>query len=163
LKTKILIYFISVLSLFCFVTIYQYYNEDTSALVAARTATGAELIYSETGVTRYQVFGEKNSTTVILIHSFNGFLESWNPNINSLVNAGYRVVVYDLFGRGLSDRPRVNYDLALFRSQLDSVLKEVGGENVHLVGSSFGCVIASDYASHHPKRIKSLVMVGPAG
>ena len=134
-----------------------------SALIASRKATGDKLIISETGVTRYQIFGESNSKTVILIHSFNGFLESWNPNINSLVNAGYRVVVYDLFGRGLSDRPRVNYDIKLFRSQLDSVIKEVGAKKVHLVGSSFGCVIASDYANHHPDSIESLVMVGPAG
>ena len=157
LKSKVLIYFISAIFLFSFVTIYQYYNEDMTALVAARNASGDKLINSEIGVTRYQIFGERNTKTVILIHSFNGFLESWNLNVNSLVNAGYRVVVYDLFGRGLSDRPRVNYDLRLFRRQLASVISEVGAEKVHLVGSSFGCVIASDYANHHSEKVESLI------
>ena len=149
--------------LFSLVTLYRYYNEDTSALEAERVASGSTLIESEIGVTRYKVFGEKNIPTVVLIHSFNGFMESWNPNINALVNAGYRVIVYDLFGRGLSGRPHVKYDLTLFRDQLDLVLKKVGAKNVYLVGSSFGCVIASDYANHYPERVKSLVMIGPAG
>ncbi|WP_422379100.1 alpha/beta fold hydrolase [Marinicellulosiphila megalodicopiae] len=163
MKSKVFLYFISALSLFSLVTIYQYHNEDMTTLVAARKAAGDELINSEAGVTRYQIFGERNTKTVILVHSFNGFLESWNPNVNSLVNAGYRVVLYDLFGRGLSDRPRVNYDLRLFRRQLASVISEVGADKVHLVGSSFGCVIVSDYANHHPEKVESIVMVGPAG
>lgn len=124
---KILIFLILSVSLFSSLTFYQYYNEDTSALNAARVASGSALIKSETGVTRHQVFGKRNAPTVILIHSFNGFMESWNPNIDALVNAGYRVVVYDLFGRGLSDRPYVKYDLTLFRNQLDLILKELGG------------------------------------
>ena len=149
--------------LFSLVTLYQYFNDDNSALESARVASGSALIESDVGVTRYKVFGERNIPTIILIHSFNGFMESWNPNINALVNAGYRVVAYDLFGRGLSDRPPLNYDLSLFRNQLDAVLKTVGAKNVHLVGSSFGCVIASDYANHYSQSVESLTMVGPAG
>ena len=115
------------------------------------------------GTTRYQVFGEGNAPTVVMVHSFNGFLETWDPNVQALVRAGYRVVVYDLFGRGLSDRPRVDYDLAVFRQQLADVVRESGAARVHLVGSSFGCVIAADYALHHPDAVESLVFVGPAG
>jgi pimeloyl-ACP methyl ester carboxylesterase len=163
LKTKLFFWFAISAILFGSFTIYRYFNESQSAIEKARVESDAQLLSSEAGITRYKVFGEQNSATVILIHSFNGFLESWNPNIDSLVKAGHRVVVYDLFGRGLSDRPHVKYDLALFRNQLDSVREEVGAEYVHLVGASFGCVIASDYALHHPEKIGSLVMLGPAG
>ncbi len=163
MKMKILIYSVLILSLFASITIYSYFNEDSSALDLARNSSGDELIRSDGGVTRYKIFGQKNIETLILIHSFNGFLESWNPNINSLVDAGYRVVVYDLFGRGLSDRPRTNYDLSLFRGQLGSVVEAIGAKKVYLVGSSFGAVIASDYAMTYPDQIERLVMVGPAG
>ena len=163
MKTKISIFFILIVALFASITLFQYYNEDTSSLELAREAASSDFVESDTGVTRYDVFGEENAPAVILIHSFNGFLESWSPNINALVDAGYRVVAYDLYGRGLSDRPYTEYDLPFFRSQLDSVIKEVGVKNAHLVGSSFGCVIASDYAIHHPERVDGLVMVGPAG
>ena len=163
LKTKILIAFALTLCVFSVITLYQYYLEDLSDLEAARTASNSEFIKSDFGLTRYQVFGEDNAPTVILIHSFNGFIESWKPNIEALVKAGYRVVAYDLFGRGLSDRPNTKYDLSLFRNQLDLVIKEVGANKAHLVGSSFGCIIASDYANRYPERVESLVMVGPAG
>lgn len=160
---KVLLCFFVVVLLFGSVISYQYYVEDASVLADLRAVSGDGFIQSETGVTRYQIFGESNRRTVVLIHSFNGFLESWSPNVASLVDAGYRVVVYDLFGRGLSDRPSVDYDLALFRSQLDLVLNHVGGEDVYLVGSSFGCVIAADYANHYPEKVNGLAMVGPAG
>ncbi len=163
MKKKLKGLLITAVLLFISVTTYRYYNNNTSALETARLSSGSSLIKSEVGTTRYQVFGEKNTPTIILIHSFNGFMETWEPNINELVNAGYKVVAYDLFGRGLSDRPYINYDLSLFRNQLDLVLNQVGAKNVHLIGSSFGCVIASDYAIHHSERIDSLVMLGPAG
>jgi len=163
LKTKILIAFALTTLLFSAITLYQYYFEDLSNFEAARAASNSEFLKSDLGLTRYQVYGEDNASTVILIHSFNGFIESWQPNIEALVKAGYRVVAYDLFGRGLSDRPHAKYDLSLFRNQLDLVIKEVGGNKAHLIGSSFGCIIASDYANRHPEKIESLVMVGPAG
>jgi len=160
---KILKYFLVALSLLGLMVAHQYYNEDNHTIVSARKASGDELLNTEEGVTRYKIFGQNNIETVILIHSFNGFLESWAPNVDSLVNAGYRVVVYDLFGRGLSDRPHKDYDLTLFQTQLDSLIRKLGAKNVHLIGSSFGCVIAADYAMKYPEKIESLVMVGPAG
>ena len=163
MKTKILIVLLLFICLFAGFTLYQYYNEDLSKLEAARAASDSLFIDTESGRTRYKVFGNENSETVILVHSFNGFIESWNPNIDALVAAGYRVVAYDLYGRGLSDRPYANYDLALFRKQLSSVVDHLGLDKVHLIGSSFGCVIASDYALNKPNLVESLIMVGPAG
>jgi len=163
MKTKIFLFFASIVLVFSLITLYQYYNEDLSELEAARASSNSTFLESETGVTRYQVFGERNQPTIILIHSFNGFIESWNRNINALVDAGYRVVAYDLYGRGLSDRPRIKYDLSLFRKQLNLIIRKVGANKVHLMGSSFGCVIASDYAINYPDKVDSLIMVGPAG
>jgi len=98
-----------------------------------------------------------------LVHSFNGFLETWNPNIESLVKAGYRVVAYDLWGRGLSSSPRVDLSLTVFRAQLDAIINHSGASKVYLIGSSFGCVIAADYALHNPGSVEKLVFIGPAG
>jgi len=163
LKTKILITLLLFICLFVGLTVYTYYKEDLSEFDAARAASDSLYLNSEFGRTRYQIFGKENRETIILVHSFNGFIESWNPNIDALVAAGYKVVVYDLFGRGFSDRPYVNYDLALFRKQLSSIIDHLGLNKVHLVGSSFGCVIASDYALNKPNLVESLIMVGPAG
>ncbi|MBL4585176.1 MAG: alpha/beta hydrolase [Pseudomonadales bacterium] len=163
MKAKITLVFISLVILFGGVTYYQYINEDDSAVLAARENLAAVMLESEIGSTRYQIFGEHNTATVVLVHSFNGYIETWNANIDALVNAGYRVVAYDLFGRGLSDRPWTEYNLELFRDQLDSLIKHIGAKDVHIIGSSFGCVIATDYALHHPENVQSLSLIGPAG
>ena len=113
------------------------------------------------GSTRYRISGK--GKLVVLIHAFNGYLESWSPNIDDLVNAGYKVVTYDLWGRGLSDRPLINYQLSDFRNQLQEIIELSGGSTVYLVGASFGCVIAADYALHYPDQVEKVVFIGPAG
>ena len=163
MKLRLFSFFIVLTLSFGAFSFYQYRTESNVELDAARAASDAQFLQSELGATRYQVFGDPTNPTVILVHSFNGFIESWQPNIQPLVDAGYQVVAYDLFGRGLSARPWVDYDLALFRHQLDQVIKQSGAKQVHLVGSSFGCVIASDYALQYPDRVRSLNLIGPAG
>ncbi len=163
LKSKSLIIFFVVIAAFASITAYQYYNEDTSDFEAARKLSNEQFLELEAGNTRYQIFGQEGNPTIVLIHSFNGFLESWNPNIEYLVKAGYRIVVYDLWGRGLSSSPRTNLSLTVFRDQLDAIINHSGATKVYLVGSSFGCVIAADYALHNPGRVEKLVFIGPAG
>lgn len=113
------------------------------------------------GSTRFRVSGEGN--TIILIHAFNGYLESWKPNVTPLVNAGFKVVTYDLLGRGLSDRPLINYNLSDFRSQLHEIIELTMSDKLYLVGSSFGSVIAADYVLHYPNQVEKIVFIGPAG
>ncbi|MBU2972309.1 alpha/beta hydrolase [Pseudoalteromonas sp. C2R02] len=163
MKRNILLSILILVSVFCTITLYNYHNENTSVIEIARSDSRSSFIESKLGITRYKVFGNQNNQTVILIHSFNGFLESWDHNVPALVRAGYKVVTYDLFGRGLSDRPKVDYDLALFRNQLDLIVKKSGSGNLHLIGSSFGSVIAADFANKNPELVNSLIMLGPAG
>lgn len=138
--------------------------ERHSALQDYREQTGAQTVKSKHGLTRYQTWGNPKHPTVVLIHSFNGYLETWQTNVDALVAAGFHVVAYDLFGRGLSDRPLRPYTLALFHEQLDALRAELDLKTpVQLVGSSFGCVLASDYAVKNPQAVSSLVLTGPAG
>jgi pimeloyl-ACP methyl ester carboxylesterase len=163
LKFRLLAISVVIVAASLSISVFQYYNEDTSDFEAARESSTEQYLQLEPGSTRYQVFGNESSPTVVLVHSFNGFLESWAPNIESLVKAGYRVLTYDLWGRGLSARPRIDLSLPVFRRQLNALIKHLGANKVHLVGSSFGCVIASDYTLHNPSRVEKLVLIGPAG
>jgi pimeloyl-ACP methyl ester carboxylesterase len=154
---------LATIATFALVTTWSYFWDDNTALEAAQRASSERYLKSEMGNTRYQVFGDENRPTIVLIHSFNGYLESWTPNIDSLVKAGYRVVAYDLWGRGLTSRPRVNLSLPVFRAQLGALLNEIGAKRVILMGSSFGCVVASDYALSYPDQVETLLLIGPAG
>ena len=76
----------------------------------------------------------------------------------------YRVLTFDLYGRGYSDRPKVAYDPAVFEQQLTDVLKalEIQGP-FHLVGVSMGGAISTYFANRHSEKIKSLTLMAPAG
>ena len=142
---------------------FDYFDEDYSSFEVIKSQTPGRYLNSDHGSTRYQVFGEDNTEVIVLIAASNGYIEQWNPNIQPLVNAGYKVVAYDLYGRGLSARPKTDLSLSVFRTQLSLIIDEVDVDQVHLVGSSFGSVIASDFAIHNADRVDKLVFVGPAG
>ena len=142
---------------------YDYYDEDVETFESARRSANVALLETAIGKMRYRVYGADNEPVVVLVHSFNGFIETWNPNIDSLVDQGFKVVAYDLWGRGYSDRPRIELSLAVFRTQLANLIDHVGASRVTLIGSSFGSVIVSDFAIQFPERVSSVVMLGPAG
>jgi len=164
MKLRLFTFFIVLTLSFGAFSFYQYRTESSVELDAARAASDAQFLQSELGATRYQVFGEPTNPTVILVHSFNGFIESWQPNIQPLVDAGYQVVAYDLFGRGLSDRPDEPNDLMFFRKQLKDLLYALDIEGkVNLVALSMGGAIAIDFANQYPDKVESLSLMAPAG
>lgn len=138
--------------------------ESPQALAEKRQQLAVNTVESASGSTRFESWGDRRNPSVFLIHSFNGFLETWQPNIDALVKAGYHVVAYDLFGRGLSDRPLRALTLKVFREQISALRKHLDIQSpIHLAGASFGAVIAADYALQYPEQIRSVVLTGPAG
>lgn len=73
------------------------------------------------------------------------------------------VVLYDQLGCGRSDRPG---DPSLWRidrflSELEAVLDALGAGEIHLLGHSWGTMLAVEYALAHPGRLASLTLVSP--
>jgi pimeloyl-ACP methyl ester carboxylesterase len=79
-----------------------------------------------------------------------------------LVGAGYRVVRYDEYGRGWSDRPDVSYTADLYDRQLTQLLDSL---NIHapvdIAGVSAGGAVVATFGSRHPARTRSVVLVDP--
>jgi pimeloyl-ACP methyl ester carboxylesterase len=89
---------------------------------------------------------------------------TWEKNYGFLVNNGFKVLRYNYFGRGLSDRPDLDYDLDTYVQQLEQLLEGLNLKGpMHIVGHSFGCVVAAEYAQRHKESIKSITLVSPAG
>jgi pimeloyl-ACP methyl ester carboxylesterase len=112
------------------------------------------------GKTRYEVAGPENGDRLVLVHGLIGHLHVWDYQFKFLVENGYRVLRYDLFGRGFSDRLKGEHGGELFMSQLSDLLEHVGFDApFHLVGLSMGGAISVRFAVHHPDRIKSIFLV----
>jgi pimeloyl-ACP methyl ester carboxylesterase len=79
-----------------------------------------------------------------------------------LLASGQRVVRFDLFGHGLSDRPPVRYDFDLFFRQALAVFDALNvTAPVTVLGHSFGAAIAAAIAAERPGQVERLVLVAP--
>jgi len=104
-----------------------------------------------------------SARTVVLLSGMSVPYYLWAPTQAALAEAGYRVVRYDYYGRGLSDRPDAAYDLDMYDRQLVALLDslKVSGP-IDLAGASMGGVVAADFANRWPERVRSLTLIDPA-
>ncbi|MDR3636529.1 MAG: alpha/beta hydrolase [Isosphaeraceae bacterium] len=99
---------------------------------------------------------------VVLLHGLTGDLSVWLlcQAIQKL-SRSYRVTAFDLRGHGYSDVPPSGYTSADHATDLFSLLDYLGAERAHVVGHSFGGVIALHAAVLKPERITSIVLSDP--
>jgi len=116
------------------------------------------------GFTHYELGGNESGEAVVLIHGFSVPYFIYDPTFDFLTQSGFRVLRYDLFGRGFSDRPHTNYNLDLFVNQLADLLNALRfTQPVNLIGLSMGGVIASAFTVRYPERVNKLTLIDPAG
>jgi len=116
------------------------------------------------GQTHYRWDGPKNGPVAVCVHGLTTGSYVWDPTVAILTRMGYRVLRYDLYGRGYSDRPAGTQDRAFFLTQLEEILDDQGVEDqILLIGYSMGGSIAAAFTAQHPQRIDRLVLLAPAG
>jgi 3-oxoadipate enol-lactonase len=105
---------------------------------------------------------DERDPTVVFVHGLGtDSMASFYLTLAAPVSAaGSQVIAYDLRGHGHSERPPTGYRLSDFVADLSGLLDalEVAAP-VHLVGNSFGGTVAFSYASEHPDRVASVVMI----
>jgi pimeloyl-ACP methyl ester carboxylesterase len=102
-------------------------------------------------------------TPVVFIHGIGASLYSWRRQLEPVVSAGYRVIVFDNRGFGFSDKPAHGYHNAEYAHLVVSLLDSLGISAAVLVGHSMGGAIAAEVALAHPDRVRGLVLIDAAG
>lgn len=99
--------------------------------------------------------------TVVFVHGLvMDNLSSFYFTLANPVAAHADVVLYDLRGHGRSERPATGYTVAELVADLAALLDALAIDRpVHLVGNSFGGLLALAFAAAHPERTASLVLV----
>lgn len=71
----------------------------------------------------------------------------------------YRVITYDLRGRGKSSKPAVGYSLDHHARDLKELLQRLDLNSACLAGHSLGAAIAVYFSAHHPQLVERLVLI----
>lgn len=138
-------------------------REQQDLTAEARRGLPGGFVELPAGVTHYQLRGEVDAGTVVLIHGNAAPSVTWDRTIGPLCAAGFRVLRYDLFGHGFSDRPDLRaYDRRFYNTQLADLLDALGiSSPVGMVGTSQGGSIAACFAAENPGAVSRLALLAP--
>ena len=142
----------------------RYLQSDQETLAmddqARRNSSGSFVKLSD-GVTHYQLGGPASGVPVLLVPGFSTPYNVWDPTYEGLTNAGIRVLRYELFGRGFSDRPDARYDAAFYDRQIVDLLDALAISQVDIAGLSMGGPISVTFANRHPERVRRVLLFDP--
>ena len=106
--------------------------------------------------------GPRGGPPVVLLHAIGMDLTLWGPQIAAL-EPRHDVVALDLPGHGLSAPLTGPLSFARLAAVVARVIDELAAGPVHLVGLSFGSMVAQAVALARPQAVRSLVLIGAAG
>ena len=70
----------------------------------------------------------------------------------------FDMLTWDQRGLGRSDKPDVPYSMADYADDAAALMTRQGWESAHVVGVSFGGMVAQELALRHPGRVRRLVL-----
>lgn len=108
---------------------------------------GARIYYEQNGI------GEP----LVLIPGLGGSTRQLAP-LAAELGRSFRVLALDPRGAGQSDKPETGYDGGQLSSDVAAVFLHAGIEAAHVVGISFGGMLAQELAIRRPDAVRSLVL-----
>jgi proline-specific peptidase len=111
----------------------------------------------------YRIEGSGTATPLLLLHGGPGATHHYLKPLAALADER-PVIFYDQLGSGRSDRPT---DTTLWRverfvEELAAVRQALGLDEVHLLGHSWGAMLAVDYLLTKPAGVRSVILASPA-
>jgi len=130
----------------------------------ARTRAPGQFADLPGGKIHYWYSGPVDGPLVVMVHGYStpGFI--FEQNAAALRAAGFRVLQFDHFGRGWSDRPGGRYDVDFYDSEVLGLLDALSvTAPVGIVGLSMGGPIVAEFTVRHPERVARVFLFVPAG
>lgn len=108
-------------------------------------------------VIHYRDIGLRTAEPVILLH---GFPETGDAFAGSVAALGlrYRLIVPDLRGAGLSQRPASGYEKRVLANDIKALMDRLKIERAHVIGHDIGARVAYAFAVQYPERLLSLTV-----
>jgi pimeloyl-ACP methyl ester carboxylesterase len=95
--------------------------------------------------------------TLVLLHGFTHDSRAWRPQLQSLADQ-FTVIAWDAPGAGHSTDPPESFGISDWADCLAGFFDAVGVHSAHIVGLSWGGLLAQEFYRHHAARVRSLVL-----
>jgi proline-specific peptidase len=111
----------------------------------------------------YRIVGtrdERGKFPILCLHGGPGATHDYLEPLERMASTGRRVILYDQLGNGNSDHPHdpTMWTVQLFREEVAVVRRALGLDQVHLLGQSWGGMLAMEYALTKPNGLVSLIV-----
>jgi pimeloyl-ACP methyl ester carboxylesterase len=94
---------------------------------------------------------------LVMIHGAQGD-QSMFAGVASTFTDHFQVLTFDQRGSGLSEKPDMDYSMAMFADDTAALMEHVGFASAHILGVSMGGMIAQEFVLRHPRKTRSLVL-----
>lgn len=133
------------------------FEKDQAELEAEKLTLGKDNYYV---LTRAR---SQPAETILLLHGFSADKENW-LRFSQHIPDNYQIYALDLLGHGQHeiDLSR-DYSIESQVAYLEQFVTQKIDQTFHLIGNSMGGAIASLYAAQFPDKVKSLMLISPAG
>lgn len=119
---------------------------------------GARLVDGPACRLAVEELGAPTAPAVLMTHSILSSRAMWSAQAESLVRAGFRVLLVDTRGHGDSDAPPAPYAMEDLVADTVAVLDACGIARAHYVGLSLGGMSGFGLGIAHPERLLSLML-----
>lgn len=104
--------------------------------------------------------GSNGTPTFVFLHGWTCSHRAWCEQMDEFASE-HRCIAIDLPGHGDSDKPEIDYTMAMFAEAVEDVLDALNVERPVLVGHSMGGVIALEMARRGAQSYAAAVLVDP--
>jgi len=119
--------------------------------------TGAELKFAQVNDLHVGYRQAGQGSALVLLHGFLCDSRCWLPQLSGMLDA-FRVVAWDAPGAGASSDPPDTFTTTSYARCLARFLDTIGVDRAHLVGLSWGGILAQEFCRLYPARLRSLVL-----
>ena len=102
---------------------------------------------------------EGNGPALVLLHGFTQDSRIWNEQVGFL-SKYFTVIAWDAPGAGQSADPPDSFNITNWADCLAGVLDSAHINQAHILGLSWGSLLAQEFYHRYPERVLSLILAG---
>jgi pimeloyl-ACP methyl ester carboxylesterase len=126
--------------------------------MATSVSAPPQRLHTRRGISLVDRPGDDTGGPVLLLHGIGGNADSCAQVADRLTAVGFRTLAWDAPGYGDSADPEQAVEAVDHAGEVITLLEELGLGPVHLVGTSWGGVIAAEATLRRPELVRSLTL-----